>query len=81
MNITRRAALRGAADAGAEVISLERERIRRRIRRRMIDLRAYRARAKNDPAAQERRRRIAEITEIVIEEAMGRKRLAGETRS
>lgn len=63
----------GAAqdDASAEVISLERERMRRRMRRRLREFDEARERDKNDPAAEERKRRITEIAEIAIEEVMG----------
>ena len=63
----------GAAQDGtsAEVISLEDQRIRRRIRRRMREFREARERERNDPAAEERQRRITEIAEIVIEEVLG----------
>lgn len=57
--------------AGAEVISLEDQRIRRRIRRRMREFREARERERNDPAAEERGKRIERIAEIVIEEVMG----------
>ena len=64
-------------DAGAEVVSLERERTRRRMRRRLQEWREERAREKNDPAAkaraEARNRRIAEIAEIAFEEVMGRR--------
>ncbi len=63
----------GAAqdETGAEVVSLRRERIRRRIRRRLQEWREERAHEKNDPAAEERSRRLTEIAEIVIEDVMG----------
>ncbi len=58
---------------GAEVISLERERMRRRIRRELRELREAREKYENDLATEERKRRLDEILPIIIEEVMGRR--------
>ena len=58
-------------DGSAEVVSLQRERTRRRIRRRLLELREAREKYESDPAAEERSRRINEIAEIAIEEVLG----------
>ena len=61
----------GHDDDGAEIISLERQRLRRRIRRRLRELRAAREKYENDPASEKRSRRIAEIADVVIQEVLG----------
>lgn len=57
--------------AGAKIISLEHERLRRRIRQELRELREAREEYENGPAAKENRRRLDEILPLIIEEVMG----------